>query len=74
MVAAIDTNKNPSIVTSKVGIFTFPKKLIIRAYISENTKVINITVTAAKSLPSTIDVTLLGDVRRSCSVPVFLFF
>mgnify|MGYP001860989612 CR=1 FL=1 len=72
-VAAIATNINPNILVNKIGIFISPKKLTIIEYIAESITVIRITMIAARNFPSTIDVTLLGDVSNNCSVPFFFF-
>ena len=66
------SNKKPTnaeIPTFKDG---FPKYFNIPKYIKVNNSVIITTNTAAKNFPKTIEVKLRGDVKISCSVPVFL--
>ena len=69
---AILSIRKPISVTITVCICGFPKKYNIARYINVHISVIIITNTAAKNLPNTMLVILLGDVYNSCSVPNFL--
>ena len=66
---AIDRSKNPKSVTKAVLICGCPKYFSIPKYINVKTSHITIIIVAAKNFPKTIEVILLGDVYKICSVP-----
>ena len=70
---ALLNKKNPKSVQPAIAKLTVPKYAKIAKWTNVNNIVIKITASAAKYFPRTIDTKLLGEVSKSCSVPISSF-